>query len=130
MKYSLTSVFALAMAALASPTPGGDSGILSGYGGGMDVGYPGQGLKLQHVYVTGEPQVILVGIKITPVLQTRILEVNQGVNLLSGPGLSLRQDADQFLKINERAHGVYGCSQACESRINEQHCVRFDSQLY
>lgn len=102
------------MAAIASPTPDGGRGILSGYGGGLDVGYPGQGLKLQHVYTTSETKVILVGIQVTPILSTRILEVNQGINLLAGPGVAIRNEADQFCKANERVHAVWGCSQAFE----------------
>lgn len=122
MQYSLATIFGLVIAAIASPTPGGGD---SAYGGGRvgscggangcDVNNnPGEDLKIQHVYSTDASNVILVGVSITPVLNTRILTLNRGINLSSGYGRSIRNDADAFCKSNERVHGVFGCSQSVE----------------
>lgn len=116
MKYSLSTIFALAIAATASPTPGGGENTFVSGGYGNVNGYPGEGLRMQHVYCTDSSNVILVGIAVTPVLNTRIIAVNRGINLSSGYGLALRNDADQFCQTNENVHGVFGCSQMMEVR--------------
>lgn len=118
MKYSLATLSALVIAAIASPTPGGGENIIaSGYGSGYNAANQlGEGLQIQHVYPADARNMVIVGVQVTPVLVASLLTVNRGIDLSSGYGLTLRNDANQFCQANEQVHGVYGCSQSIQVR--------------